>query len=231
MRQQINLYQRARRTQLPVSAHSVMFASVALLAVLLSIWSYGQFAVIRLQHQVELFQQQQQSQANLVNAARASYGEKIDLAVLQQEVTQLKQSLHDRQQALLLLRDRPAAVQQGFAIRLQALAHPHVEGVWLEGITLNDQPGIDSLTGRSLNPTLVAGYLRALGSEPALAGTRFTDVLILGSKHVDAKDADQLNNEASDAGGENKSFASGVRFRVDNHVDAATLAIGTGSAT
>jgi len=120
MRQQINLYQRARRVHMQVSAHSLLWTGSALLAVLLSIWAYGQFAVTRLQHQVNLLQQQQAAQASLESSARTLYSEKIDLVVLQQQVTQLKQSLQDRQQALSLLRQRPPAVQQGFSARLQA---------------------------------------------------------------------------------------------------------------
>jgi MSHA biogenesis protein MshI len=220
MRQQINLYQRARRVQMPVSAHSLLVASSALLAVLLSIWAYGQFAVTHLQQQVNLLQQQQQAQTNLVNTARTLVSEKIDWATLQQQVVQLKQSLQDRQQALSLLRKRPPTLQQGFALRLQALAHPHIDGVWLEGVALNTQPGIQSLTGRSLNPALVAGYLRALSSEPALTGTRFTDVRILGPKYVDPADINAVSAETSTP--VIPSF-TGVRFRVDNHLDTAAL--------
>jgi hypothetical protein len=199
----------------------LLVASSALLAVLLSIWTYGQLAVTRLQHQVELFQQQQQVQANLVNTARSMFSEKIDQATLQQQVAQLKQSLQDRQQALTLLRNRPATAQQGFAARLQALAHPHVPGVWLEGVTLDTQPGVQSLTGRSLNPALVAGYLRALGSEPALAGTRFSDVRILGPKYVDSTDIAAGTGEANPPAID--SSFSGVRFRVDNRLNTAAL--------
>ncbi len=232
MRQQINLYQRARRTQLPVSAHSLLLASSALLAVLLSIWTYGHVAVTRLQHQVELFQEQQQAQTNLVNTARTLYGEKVDQATLQQQVAQLKQSLQDRQQALALLRNRPLVAQQGFATRLQALAHPHVDGVWLEGVALDGQPGIQSLTGRSFNPALVADYLRALGNEPALAGTRFTDVRILGPKYVDPTDSAGSTASAETSPPVASPSFTGVRFRVDNRLDTtAQTRTATGSAT
>lgn len=185
---------------------------------------------MRLQRQVDLLQQQQQTQANFANIANTLYQEKIDSPALLQQVAQLKQSLQDHQQALALLSRRTPTAQQGFANRLQALAHPHIDGVWLEGITLDSQPGIQSLRGRSLDPTLVATYLRALGSEPALVGTRFTDVQILGPKYVAPKDV----SEGSAAGAETSTAAqatTGIRFSVDNRPSIASAGTVTGSAT
>lgn len=228
MRQQINLYQRARPIYMQISARSVLLANGILLAALLSIWTYGQFAVTRLQRQVELLQQQQQAQQNLMHSVSALYREKIDPATLQQQVAQLEQTLQDRQQALVLLRNRTPAAQQGFAGRLQALAHPHIDGVWLEGVALDGRPGIQSLRGRSLDPALVATYLRALGNEPALAGTRFTEVQILGSRYVDPKDVDTDSANRVNA----VQPGNGVRFRVDNRLEIATQASAVaGSAT
>jgi multidrug efflux pump subunit AcrA (membrane-fusion protein) len=227
MRQQINLYQRARTVRMPVSASSLLVASTALVAALLSIWVYGQFAVTRLQRQVEALERQQQAQATLATAAQALYSEKIDATTLHAQVAELQQSLADRDQALLLLRARPAIATQGFAVRLQALAHPHIDGVWLDGVVLNERPGIQRLTGRSLNAELVAKYLRALGGERALTGTRFTDVRIQNAKYVevDKREADAGNSDADNTvGAAPTQTFTGVRFRVDSPINTATLA-------
>lgn len=235
MRQQINLYQRARSVQMPVSAGSLLVASTALVAVLLSIWTYGVVAVNRLQQQVQLLEQQQQAQADLAAAAQALYSEKIDATTLHAQVAELQQSLKDKEQALLLLRSRPAIATQGFAVRLQALAHPHIEGVWLDGVALNDRPGIQRLTGRSLSPDLVAQYLHALGGETALSGTRFTDVNILNAKYADV-DKDESGEDAhatetsSAAAPVLKQAFTGVRFRVDSPVNATLASAVIGGA-
>ncbi len=224
MRQHINLYQRARPIHAQVSARSLLVACSVLLPALLCIWGYGQYAVMRLQRQVDMLQRQQQVQTNFASIANTLYQEKIDSAALLQQVAQLKQSLQDHQQALTLLRHRTPSTQQGFANRLQALAHPHIDGVWLEGVTLDSQPGIQSLRGRSLDPALVATYLRALGSEPALAGTRFTDVQILGPKYVEPDSTANAETPAAQS-------APGIRFSVDNRPSIASASSVTGSAT
>jgi hypothetical protein len=232
MRQHINLYQRARPIHTQVSARSLLLVCSILLVALLAIWGYGQYAIVRLQHQVDALQQQQQVQANFANITNTLYQEKIDSAALLQQVAQLKQTLQDHQQALALLRHRTPAAQQGFANRLQALAHPHIDGVWLEGIILDGQPGIQSLRGRSLDPALVATYLRALGSEPALTGTRFNDVRILGPKYVEPKDSDAASIVHADTTTPTTDRAiTGIRFSVDNRPDTAPTSSAAGSAT
>jgi hypothetical protein len=210
MRQEINLYQRPSQVQAALSASTLLVATVLIAMVLLCIYGYGQFTVTRLQHQVDVYLQQQQLQAQLAEAGDVLIAGRVDQAALQLQVKQLTQTVQHRQQALNLLRTGTPVVQAGFAARLAALAHPHVAGVWLDGVMLNDAPGIQSLSGRSLNPALVAGYLRALGTEPALSGTRFSAVRILGPKYVD--------KEANGDAGEQTPAAApspGVSFRVE----------------
>lgn len=203
MLQEINLYQPVHANRLPLSAQSLLLMMCIMSSALLGIWGYGQVTVNRLQQQVNELQQLRQVQQQL-SANAAVYVDKIDASALRQQVKQLSQRVQQRQQALLLLRQRAPTMQSGFAERLTALAHPHVAGVWLEGVVLNDTPGIQSLNGRSLNPQLVAGYLRALASEPALRGSRFTEVRILGPKYVDA----------SVQGAASAASQVGVRFEV-----------------
>ncbi len=217
MRQQINLLQRTPQLRVHLSARSMLLACSVLLGALLGVWLYAGLAVSRLQQQVELLQQQQQTQERIRSLAGSLYGERVDAAALQQQVAQLRQSLRDRQQSLRLLRTRvPVMRQQGFAGRLTALAQLHVEGVWLDEVVLGGGHGIQSLSGRSLTPALVANYLRALSAAPPLSGTRFDDVRILGAKHFDEQD--EGVKEAP------RQATTGVRFQAGNRSGNAAAA-------
>jgi hypothetical protein len=60
----------------------------------------------------------------------------------------------------------------GFSPRLRALAHSHMEGVWLNGFTLT--PAYVALKGSALNADLLTGYMDQLGKQPPFSGMRFS---------------------------------------------------------
>src|SRR6185369_13529064 len=65
-----------------------------------------------------------------------------------------------------------------FAARLEGLARQHVEGVWLDHLTLGGTANALSLSGTTVNPTLVPEYLHNLAADPALRGAQIDEFVI-----------------------------------------------------
>jgi hypothetical protein len=174
MRQQVNLYQPIFRPHHKPFAAVTALAAVGLVVVaLLATWGYGFMRVTHLgQDLVRLRALQQQQLQIAASAGTARLGQPSPI-VLQAQANQLLADLKQRQQALAVLRSGAAGDAGGFARRLEALAHRHIDGLWLDHIVLVGGAGVASLSGRTLNPDLVPVYLQALTAESALAGTRF----------------------------------------------------------
>ena len=103
---------------------------------------------------------------------------KTNPAELEKRIKALKVQIADRTNALALLRGGAAGETTGFARRLEALAHQHVPGLWLDRMVLAGDAHTLSLSGRSVDADLVPHYLMALAQEPVLAGTRFDEFVI-----------------------------------------------------
>jgi hypothetical protein len=174
MQQQVNLYQpifRPRRR--PFAAATALWAVGLVVVVLLATWGYGLMRVTHLgQDLVRLrsLQQQQLLIAANTGAARSGRPSPVEL---QATANQLLADLKQRQLALEVLRSGAAGDAGGFARRLEALAHRHIDGLWLDQIVLVGGAGVASISGRTLDADLVPVYLQALTAESALAGTRF----------------------------------------------------------
>lgn len=179
MRQQINLYQPIFRQHRRPFAAAAALGVVALVAVaLLATWGYGFVGVRHLGQDLVRLRALQQQQLQMAASGGAAQLRRQSPAVLQAQATQLLVDLKRRQQALQVLRSGAAGDVGGFARRLEALAHGHIDGVWLDHIVLVGGAGVASLSGRTLDAELVPVYLRGLTAESALAGTRFEEFRI-----------------------------------------------------
>jgi hypothetical protein len=174
MHQQINLYQPIFRQQRRPFAAATALGAVGLVVVaLLAIWGYGLMRVTHLGQDLVRLRSLQQQQLQIAASAGAARLGQPSPGALQAQASQLLADLKQRQQALEILRSGAAGDAGGFARRLEALAHRHIDGLWLDHIVLVGGAGVASLSGRTLDPDLVPVYLQALTAESALAGTRF----------------------------------------------------------
>jgi hypothetical protein len=174
MQQQVNLYQPIFRPQRRLfAAATALWAMGLVVVVLLATWGYGLMRVTHLgQDLVRLRSLQQQQLLIAANTGAARLGRPSPVA-LQATANQLLADLKQRQLALAVLRSGAAGDAGGFARRLEALAHRHIDGLWLDQIVLVGGAGVASISGRTLDADLVPVYLQALTAESALAGTRF----------------------------------------------------------
>lgn len=96
----------------------------------------------------------------------------------------------------------------GFAPRMRALAHSHMEGVWLNGFTLS--PDYVVLKGSALNAGMLTTYMDRLGKQPPFAGMRFSGMNAVlagpeGEGKLQAADASGVINFALHSGSQGKS--------------------------
>lgn len=174
MRQQVNLYQPIFRPQRRPFAAATALASLGLIGLLLlATWGFGLMRVTHLGQDLIRLRALQQQQLEIAASAAVARQGRTSPAALQAQASQLLADLKQRQQALDVLRSGAAGDTGGFAHRLEALAHRHIDGLWLDHIVLVGGAGVASLSGRTLNADLVPVYLQALTAESALSGTRF----------------------------------------------------------
>ncbi len=187
MRQQINLYQPIFRPQRRPFAAGTGLLSLALVGLaLLATWGYGLMRVTHLGDELVKLRAQQQQLLQIAALGGTAHARRQSPEDLQARADRLLLDLKQRQQALEVLRSGAAGDTGGFAHRLEALAHRHVDGLWLDQIVLGAGAGVASLSGRTLDPQLVPVYLQALTAEAALSGTRFEQFRIEAAPAVAA---------------------------------------------
>jgi len=159
---------------------------LATIAVLVAIWIYGSRQVATLEASLVTLRAQQQQLLDVATTANTARGERKRPQSLQAQVKQLQLELAQHQRALELLRDGAAGESGGFAARLAALAHQHMDGIWIDHLVLGGAAGMLSVSGFTRDADLVPRYLHGLAAEPALAGTRFDEFGIEGPKYSPA---------------------------------------------
>jgi hypothetical protein len=81
-----------------------------------------------------------------------------------------------REAAVAALRTSSGVQDGGHARFLRALARQSTDGLWLTDVTVAGDGSDIALRGRTLDPELVADYLRRLGREEALRGLAFNQL-------------------------------------------------------
>ena len=179
MRQQINLYQ-------PIFTEPSKPLSASTVAILLGVVVIGLAAysinsgmqVAKLSKQVDAQREIQTKMEAQLAEATAAITARSNPAAAEARVKQLTASLDERTRALELLKSGAAGQTTGFAARFAALARRHVDGLWIDRLTISGTNGSMSLAGATLNADIVPEYLRNLAQEPVMAGTRFDDFSI-----------------------------------------------------
>jgi hypothetical protein len=176
--QQVNLYQPVVQSTGGTLASGAAIRILLLVCMaLLGIWGFGQWQVSRLQDGVDAVRAQRAAQESLT-AAGFAHLEQFSQEELDAHVAALAAALDVKTQALQMLRSEGSGRSAAFATRLQALARRHVDGIWLDHITLGGTANALNLSGTAMSPALVPQYLRSLASDPALRGAQIDDFTI-----------------------------------------------------
>jgi hypothetical protein len=178
MQQQVNLFQPIEKgPQGTLSATTTVRLLALVVLALGGIWGFSKWEVVKLRKGVEAVRAQHQAQEQ-IRAAGFSDLEVLSQETLDARIAALGASIGSKTQALEQLRAESTSHGASFAARLEGLARQHVEGVWLDHLTLGGSANAMSLSGTTVSPTLVPEYLHNLASDPALRGAQIDEFVI-----------------------------------------------------
>jgi hypothetical protein len=176
--QEVNLYQPVSKgVRGALSAGSTQAILVLVSATLLGLWGFAYWQVDRLGIAAQQVRDQQQAQAALSAAQGPQLGGLSD-EELEALLTRLGEDLDSKSRALALLSSESTTQPAGFSTRLRAFGTRHIDGIWLDRLTLGSTVESVSLSGSTLSPDVVPRYLRSLAADPALKGGQIDEFVI-----------------------------------------------------
>jgi hypothetical protein len=98
-----------------------------------------------------------------------------DTRTLDKEIAQLRADIADRNALLTRFEHLASEQSEGFASRFEVLAEEQVPGLWLEGVTVDEDNRVE-LRGVTLDARQVPTYLQILANRPDLSEHPFETV-------------------------------------------------------
>ena len=179
--QEVNLYQPVSKGVRGALSAASSRATLLLIALALGgIWGFASWQVQELEKATAVIRNQQQAQAAM-SAAAGPQLEALSDEELEALVARLSASIDSKSRALTLLA-ADSGGRGGFSARLRAFGTRHVEGIWLEHLTLGASAESIGMSGSTLAPELVPRYLQSLAGDPALKGGRIDEFVIEKAK-------------------------------------------------
>ena len=176
--QEVNLYQPVSKGVRGVlSASSTRAILILVCATLSGLWGFAYWQVGRLETAAQLVRNQQRAQAALSAAQGPQLGGLSD-EQLEALLTRLTDDVDSKTRALALLHSESTTQPAGFSMRLRAFGTRHIDGIWLDRLTLGSTVESVSLSGSTLSPEVVPRYLRSLAADPALKGGQIDEFII-----------------------------------------------------
>jgi len=176
MIQQVNLYQPVWRAPAMLTARSAGIAMLTITAALLCMWGFAWWQLKGMRQEAELARSQGDARRQL-EAVRMADLDALSPEDLELKIASLDASVAVKSRAIQML-EAEAAGAANFSERLAALSRRHLDGVWLEQLTLGSDHDAMSLTGAALAPDLVPRYLQSLAADPALSGGEIDNFVI-----------------------------------------------------
>jgi len=185
--QEINLYQPVSGgVRGALSASSTRTALLVVSATLLGLWGFADWQVSHLLTATQVVRNQLQAQQSM-SAAQGPDLQGLDDDQINDLITRLDAQVTAKTRAVALLSGESGANANGFATRLRAFGERHIDGIWLDHLTLGADVGAVSISGSTMSPDSVPRYLRSLAADPALKGGQIDEFII--EKPVKGKSA------------------------------------------
>ena len=185
--QEINLYQPVSKgVRGALSASSTRTTLLVITATLLGLWGFADWQVTHLRAATQVVRNQLQAQAAM-SAAQGPELQGLTDEDLNALLTNLDAQIASKTRAVALLAGESGASGNGFAARLRAFGERHIDGIWLDHLTLGADVSSVSISGSTMSPDSVPRYLRSLAMDPALKGGQIDEFII--EKPVKGKSA------------------------------------------
>ena len=202
--QEVNLYQPVSRgVRGLLSASSTRTALLVIGVALIGLWGFADWQVEHLRVATQVVRNQLAAQQAMSAASgpdlQGLSDEEIDTLV-----KRLDAQIAAKTRAVALCSGESAASGHGFSARLRAFGERHIDGIWLDHLSLGADVSQIAIGGSTMSPDTVPRYLRSLAGDPALKGGHI-DEFIIEKPHRKDKDGN-----SSPSGGR-LSFSAGKR--------------------
>jgi MSHA biogenesis protein MshI len=107
----------------------------------------------------------------------ARYKAHADPAALDAQIAKLEAELKLREQLIALI-GASSSNRSGFSPQLESLAHGRIDGLWLESFHFREGGRAVDLSGRTLQPELVPGFVLELGKQAPFENAEFESLLL-----------------------------------------------------
>jgi hypothetical protein len=185
--QEINLYQPVSRgVRGALSAGSTRTALLAISVTLMGLWGFADWQVSKLLAATQVVRNQLQALAAM-SAAEGPELQGLSDDQLNELIARLDAQIAAKSRAVSLLSNESAATSHGFATRLRAFGERHIDGIWLDHLSLGANVREVAIGGSTMSPDTVPRYLRSLAADPALKGGEIDEFII--EKPVKGKNA------------------------------------------
>lgn len=176
--QEINLYQKkSKGVRGVLSARSSAIMLTLIGAMLIGLWAFASWQVGHLNSAADVVRNQQQAQAAM-SAASGPQLDSLSDEELEALVVRMTATVTNKSRAVAMLANESGSGPAGFSLRLRAFGTRHIDGIWLERLTLGSTVQSVSVSGSTLSPDSVPRYLRSLAQDPALQGGQIDDFII-----------------------------------------------------
>ena len=179
MQQQINLFQPVFRKERKIfSALTLSKIAGLVLLLLFTTYAYFQANLLQLQSaETRLRDQVADLKSQLERLEVES--QSPELETLNEQIESLTLELSSKQNIAQQFGSLLETGNQGFADRLEALTELSARGLWLTGVSIQNQGTDMILQGTALAPDLVPRYLERLPGKPALRPLQFRSVQLV----------------------------------------------------
>ena len=175
MYQEVNLYQPILGAEKRLFSARAIAVALALLTVsLIGLAGYATLHTRQIERSVDVLARQEAASIAMAERSSLTGRSGLTLEQLDAEAKNLSADIEARRRALAVVqRSSGGTPATGFAARLEALARPQIDGIWLSSVIVGSGDGRLALRGSATDSRLLPAYLSALAEEQALAGVRF----------------------------------------------------------
>lgn len=177
MSQQINLYfEQDRKGGDGLSALKMMQGLGWLLLVAALLYGYGYYMTSALQQELGEQAVSLAAEQKRLDKLATDYSRQRSGMTLEQELTKTAAEVAAQKDIINALQNGVIGNTGGFSGYMQAFARQVVNGLWLTGFTIEGNGTQMSISGATISPDLVPGYILRLSKEEILRGRRFASL-------------------------------------------------------
>ncbi len=175
MTQQINLYDpRLRRQRELLSVTNLALTSIILLLIVVVAGAWLRSTAAKVEAEAALLEPQAKALQNQLPLLGQQLSSRKADARLEQELAEMKAQATSRASILALLQKGLGPGAVSFAEYLRGFARQTPSGLWLTGFAVEGDGTGMGIQGRTIDPALIAEYIKRLNAEKAFQGRAFS---------------------------------------------------------